>query len=87
LAVLVVAVVLVCNAQVRALIIRPGMTSYTVIAIMGNPDFGWGLPRKGAGKSHFFYSTIGNRYVVVIFKDDRVADPPTDVWSKDDFVE
>jgi hypothetical protein len=82
-------VMLACNNQVRALLIRPGMSPRTVVAIMGTPEEVLG-PTEGARydeMAYYFYPTMGDRLVEVRFRGNRVHDPPVEVRSRSEFEE
>jgi len=71
----------------RAEQIKAGMTFHQVYRIMGRPDVGFGLPQKGSKEqSWLYYKTPDNKYLIINFIGDRVADPPISIEDRNVLV-
>lgn len=67
--------------------LKPGMSFNEVLALMGKPDHGWGLPMKNSREETWqLYRIPGRKFVAVRCVGDLVADPPTEIWNEDDIV-
>lgn len=71
----------------RAEQIKAGMTFHQVYRIMGKPDVGFGLPQKGSKEqSWLYYETPDNKYLIINFIGDQVADPPISIEDRNVLV-
>jgi len=71
----------------RAEQIKAGMTFHQVYRIMGRPDVGFGLPQKSSKEqSWLYYKTPDNKYLIINFIGDRVADPPISIEDRNVLV-
>ncbi len=68
--------------------IRTGTSFKTVHALMGKPDFGFGLPQKNTDETSWLYYKIPfDKYIVVNFKGYYVDKPSTSIENKFALIE